>query len=108
MKGSGAFNLLKLAPDLGHSVANQPPIRFDLRFAGPSEETEAASLALEMGPAPNEAPGLVFEMRELDLQLPLGGRGPFTEYFEDQAGPVDHLGPDFILKVLLLDRSERR
>jgi len=61
-----------------------------------------------VGPAPDQAPGLILQVGELDLQLALGGRRPLAEYLEDQAGPVDDLGSDLVFQILLLDRGQRR
>jgi hypothetical protein len=46
-------------------------------------------------------------MRKLDLEPPFRGRRALAEDLEDQPGAVDHLGPDFFFKVLLLHRRER-
>lgn len=46
-------------------------------------------------------------MRQLDLQTPLGSCRSLTEYFEDQARPVDDLTLEFLLEISLLDRAER-
>ena len=90
-----------------HAVADQPPVGLDLGFAGAAEEAEAAALALEVGPAAHQPPGLIVEMGELDLQPPFGGRRALAEDLEDQAGAVDHLGLGLVLEVLLLDRGQR-
>jgi hypothetical protein len=67
MERSGPLHLLQLASNSRHSVADQPPVGLDLRFAGAAEDAEAAALPLEVGPAPNQPSRLVVEMRELDL-----------------------------------------
>src|SRR6185295_7059117 len=105
---AGALHLVELALDLGHALANQPAVGLDLGLAGAAEEAEAAALALEVGPAPDQAPRLILQVSELDLQLALGGRRPLAEYLEDQAGAVDDLGPDLVFQILLLDRGQRR
>ncbi len=106
MQGSGPFDLLQLAPDLGHPLADQPPVGLDLGLARTAEEAEAAALALEVGPAAHQPPCLVIEMRKLDLEPPFRGCRTLSENLEDQSGPVDHLGADLVLEVLLLHRAE--
>src|SRR5262245_43769232 len=106
MQRTRSLHLLQLAPDLGHPLANQAPIGLDLRFAGTAEKAEAASLPLEVGPAAHQPPRLIFEMGKLDLKLTLGGRRALAENLEDQSGPVDHLGANLVLEVLLLDRGQ--
>jgi hypothetical protein len=100
--------MLELAADLGHSLANEPPVGLDLGFTGTSEETKAAALPLEVSPAPDEPACLVIEVSEFNLKPTFGGCSALAENLKDEPRPVDHLGPDLVLQILLLDRTERR
>ena len=86
MQPTRSTHLFQLAPQPRHAIADQAAVCLDLRLAGAAEKAEAAALALQMGPAAHEASGLIVEMRELDLQPPLGGSGALAEDFEDEAG----------------------
>src|SRR5206468_4042881 len=79
MQRAGALDLVELALDFGHAVADQAPIGLDLGFAGTAKEAEAAALALEVGPAPDQPPRLIIEMRELDLHAAFGSDGALAE-----------------------------
>ena len=105
MQRAGARDLVELAADLRHAVADQPPVGLDLGFAGAAEEAEAAALALEVGPAADQPARLIIEMGELDLQPAFRGRRALAENLEDQPGAVDHLGLGLLLQILLLDRA---
>src|SRR3546814_16627402 len=61
----------------------------------------------DLGPTPHQPPGLIIEMRQLDLEPPFGGRRALAEAFEDQPGAVDHLGLERGFEVALLDRRQR-
>src|SRR5690349_15139898 len=98
MQRTRSLHLLEFAADLGHAVADQSPVGFDLGLARPAEEAEPAALTLEVSPAAHQPAGLIFEMGKLDLQLAFGGGRPFAENLEDQPGPVDHLGADFLFE----------
>ena len=102
-----AADLVEFAADARHAVADHAPVGLDLGLARTAEEAEAAALAFEVGPAAHEAPCLVIEMRQFDLQPAFGGRRALAEDFEDQPGAVDHLALELFLQIALLDRAER-
>src|SRR4051794_17913277 len=108
MQAPRPLNLVELAADLRHPLSDQAPVSLDLRFARTSEEAEATTLALEMGPASDQTTGLIVEMGKLDLQAALGCRCPLAEDLQDETRSIDHLGANFVFQVLLLDRSKRR
>ncbi len=74
---------------------------------GPAHESEAAALALQMGPGPHQAAALIVQMRKLDLQRAFPGLGAAAEDFEDQPGTVENLGVPGLLQIALLDRRQR-
>ena len=62
MEAAGAGDLLQLAPEPRHAVADQAAVGLDLRLARAAQEAEAAALALEVGPAADQPPRLIVEM----------------------------------------------
>src|SRR4029079_15837969 len=92
VQGAGPLHLVELAADLRHAVADHPAVRLARVFAGPAEKADPAALALEVGPAANQASRLIFEVGKLDLELAFRRRSPLAENFQDQAGTVDDLG----------------
>ena len=107
MEPACAADLLQFLAQLGHAIPDQAPVGLNLGLAGTSEETEAATLPFKVGPAPHQPALLIIEMRQFDLQPPLGGRCALAEDFEDQPGTIDHLGGERLLQIALLDRRDR-
>ena len=107
MQAAGAADRIELLAQPGHPVTDQAPVSLDLGFARPAEKTKAAALTFKVGPAANQPPGLIVQMRELNLQASFCGRRAFAEYLKDQPGPVDHFALELFLKIALLDRGER-
>ncbi len=104
---AAALHLVEAILDERDAFAQQAPVGFDLRFAGAAGEAEAATLPLKVGPRPHQPALLVVEVRKLDLQHALAGRGALAEDFEDKARAIEHLGLGFGFEIALLHRRER-
>ncbi len=61
-----------------------------------------------MGPAADQPTRLIIEMRQFDLQAPLGGCRTLAKDLEDQTGAIDDLGFERLFEIALLDRAEAR
>ena len=108
MQGPGPLDGVELALEAGDALADQPSVEFELALARPAEKAEPAALAFEMGPRPHQPRALIRQRRQLDLQAALMGLGARPEYFENEAGAVDHLGLPAPFEVALLHRAHRR
>jgi hypothetical protein len=106
VQGAGAAHLLQLELQLDDSVGDLAPVEFDLGFTGTAGAAGSAALALQVGPGAHQPRALVFEPRQFDLQLALGGAGSAGEDLQDQAGAVHHLGFPGLFQVALLDRRQ--
>ena len=69
---------------LRDAVFDHAAIGFELRLARPAEKTEAAALALEMGPRAHQPALLIIQMRVLDLQRAFSGARAPAEDFKNQ------------------------
>ena len=106
MKATRADDLVKVAAELCHPIADQASVGLDLRFARTTKEAEATPLPFQMRPAAHEAASLVIEVREFDLESPFCACGALAEDFEDEPGAVDDLRLCFGFEIALLDRRQ--
>ena len=91
-------------------VAGQTAVGLDLGLArapgaDPAVDTSRAE-ALEVRPQPPHPREVVLELRELDLELALGGVSMRGEDVEDDRRPVDHRDAERGLEVALLAGRE--
>src|SRR3546814_20959043 len=93
MQTTGAADLIKFPPQLGHTVANHSPVRFNLGFARSTKTAETAALSLQVSPTPHQPTCLIVEMRQFTLQPAFRGRGALTDNLQDQHSAVDYLRP---------------
>ena len=108
MQAARSLDLVELATNLRHPIADHSAVRFDLGFTGTAKEAETASLTLQVSPASHEAASLIIEMRELHLQPTFCRRRTLSKDLQNQPCPVDHLGADLLFEVFLLDWRQRR
>ena len=79
------------------AAAGHAPVALELRLAG-AAGADAAAQALEVLPHAPHPRQVVLELRELDLELPLGADGVLGEDVEDQLRPVDDTGRERVLE----------
>ena len=103
----GDLDLLEVATQAGHPVADAPAVELELLLAG-AASADAAAQTREMAVAAGQPRQEVLELRELDLRARFPGARVQREDVEDQAGPVQH--PDAVapglLEVAHLSRRE--
>ena len=94
------------------AAAREPPVGLELRLAGAAgagagaETAGAAAETLEVLPHPAHPREVVFELRELDLELSLGADGVLGEDVEDQLRAVDDARLERVLERPLLRRAQ--
>src|SRR5690606_28051142 len=87
-------------------IAEQPTVGFELLFAR-TTQADATLLALEVGPAPHQARGQMFELGELHLQLAFVAARALGKDVEDERGAVDDHALQLALEVALLAWRQR-
>jgi hypothetical protein len=103
--GPAGAHLRQLALQRRDPVACQPPVGLDLglpRAAG----ADSAAQPFEMRPQPSHPGQVVFELRQLHLELSLGGVGVRGEDVENDRGAVYDRHPQLPLEVSLLARGQ--
>ena len=95
------LQLLQPAPQLRDAAPRHAAVGLELRLAR-AARADAAAEPLEVLPHAAHAREVVLELRELDLQLPLGARRVLGEDVEDQLRPVDDACLERVLEVALL------
>src|SRR4051812_4635895 len=93
--------LLESLAQLGDAAAREAPVGLELRLAGAARADTAAE-AFEVLPHPPHSWQVVLELRELDLELPLGAHGVLGEDVEDQLRAVDDPRLERVLERPLL------
>ena len=93
------------SPEERDPPPGQPPVGLELRLPRASRADPAAE-SLEVLPHPPHAREVVFQLGELDLQLPLGALGMLREDVEDQLRAVDDACLEGVLEGALLGRRE--
>ena len=86
-------------------AAREAAVGLELRLAG-AAGADAAAEPLEVLPHPAHPRQVVFELRELDLELALGADGVLGEDVEDELRPVDDARLELVLERALLRRAE--
>src|SRR5262249_29689227 len=99
------LHTLELSANLHDLPADDPPVGVELGLAR-APGADAAAQTLEVGPLPDQSRQEIRELRQLDLQLALGGARALGEDVEDQCGPVDDLDAERLGDIALLDRRE--
>ena len=87
------------------AAAREAAVGLELRLAGASR-ADAAAEALEVLPHAPHARQVVLELRELDLELSLGGHRVLGEDVEDQLRAIDDARVERVLERALLRRVE--
>ena len=105
-----SLDALEVAAKRRDPVARLAPVGLDLGLAGalaPDTAVDSPGAeALEVRPQPPHAREVVFELRQLDLELSLGAVRVVGDHVEDHRGTVDHRHAQLGLEVSLLARRQ--
>ena len=85
----------------GYACPSEATVRLELTLAGASRP-DAAAESLEVLPHAAHPRQVVFELRELDLELALGATGVLGEDVENQLGAIDDARLERVLERALL------
>src|SRR3954454_2473543 len=96
---------LESPPQKRDSAPRQASVRLELRLPGAARSDPAAE-SLEVLPEAAHAREVVLQLRELDLELALGGHRVLGEDVEDQLRPVDDTRLERVFEGALLHRAE--
>jgi hypothetical protein len=88
------------------ACSQQAAVGLELLFAR-AAQTDAAFLALEVGPASDEAGELMLDLGELDLQFAFCALRAQREDVEDERRPVDDAAVECALEIALLGAGQR-
>src|SRR5262245_61148043 len=102
METARAAHLLQLLADAVNAFADDAAVGLDLGLARATEKAEAAALAFEMRPRPDQPALLVDEVSELDLQAPFPRPRSPAEDLEDESGAIQHLRSPCRFEIALL------
>ena len=102
-----AFDFLQTLFDRFDAVTDHAPVQFDLRFTRATTRADAALLALQVAPPPDQPGGLVLQPSQFDLQLAFMALSAVTKDVQDQPRPVRHGHAQVTLQVALLGGAER-
>ena len=87
------------------AAPGEPSVGLELRLAG-AARADAAAETLQVLPHPAHAREVVLELRELDLELALGGACMLREDVEDELGAIDDADPESVLEAALEARVD--
>src|SRR5262245_11609841 len=107
METARAAHLLQLLANAVDAFADDAAVSLDLGLARAAEKAEAAALAFEMRPRPDQPALLVDEVSELDLQAPFPRPRSPAEDLENESGAIQHLRSPCRFEIALLHRGQR-
>ena len=102
-----ALDLVEPLLDRLDAHIDHAAVELDLGLARTTAQTDAATLTLQVRPAPHQSGREITQPRQLDLQLAFVAARPRRKDLEDQGGAVEHLDAQMALQIALLRRPER-
>ena len=105
--GALHFDFFQPLLQLLDALLQQAAIGFQLRLTGAAQADGTAALALQVGPAADQARGHVAQLRQFHLQLAFVAARALGEDVQDQAGAVQHAALQEFLQIAFLAGRER-